>query len=130
VHGVLGLGLGRLEVQPLDHRPHHHALLGHCERGPEAAADAATERDPLVGARLVTLPALRPEGERILVDVVAVVQQQDADRDRCPGGNPVVPELPRHRHAAADHRDDGAAAHAFVDRRFDLRVAVLVVADG
>ena len=43
----------------------HHALLGHRQRGAEAAADAAAERDPLVGAGLVAEPALGPEGERV-----------------------------------------------------------------
>ena len=60
----------------------HHALLGHRQRGAEAAADAAAERDPLVGAGLVADPALGPEGERVGVDVLAVVDEQDAHRHR------------------------------------------------
>ena len=47
-----GAGSARLEVGAARDRAQHHALLGHRQRGAEAAADAAAERDPGVGAGL------------------------------------------------------------------------------
>ena len=73
--GVLGLGPVGLQIQAPGHRLEHDALLGHRERGAEAAAGAAAEGQPLVGPGLVAEPALRPERERVGIQVVAVVER-------------------------------------------------------
>ena len=57
-------------------------MLGHRQGGAEAAADAAAEGDPLVGAGLAAEPALGAELERLGVEVLAVVDEEDAHRDR------------------------------------------------
>src|SRR5688572_5249019 len=60
VHGVLGLGVGRHEVEAACHRLQNDSLLGHRQGRAETAADAAAEGNPLVRAGLAVLPALRP----------------------------------------------------------------------
>src|SRR5690242_14784197 len=49
VPGPLGLRVLGAQVRALGHRAQHDLLLGHGQRGAEAAADAAAERDPGVG---------------------------------------------------------------------------------
>ncbi len=66
----------------------HDAQLHQRERGAEAAADAAAERDPRVGPALRIRPeeALGPERRRVRVDVGAPVHEVDRRRHHGPGG--------------------------------------------
>ena len=82
VQGALGRRVLDFEVEPPRRRLEDDALLGHRQRRAQAAADAAAEGDPLVGPRLAVEPALGLELERFRVEVLAVVQEQDADQDR------------------------------------------------
>ena len=59
---TLGLWVGRDQVGARGDRAQHHALLGHRQRGAEAAPDAAAERDPRVRAGLVVEEPLGAEG--------------------------------------------------------------------
>ena len=78
------------------------------------------------------MPGLRPtkrsgrkaNGSR--VDVVAVMQQQDADQHRAAGRHAVLAELPRHRDAPPDERDHRARAHRLVDGGLDVAVGIVV----
>jgi hypothetical protein len=106
VQGALGLGLGGLEVEAAGHRLQNHAHLGHRQGGAEAAADAAAEGDPLVGPGLAAEPALGAELEGLRVEVLAVVDEEDAHPDRGVGGEAVGAELPWDRHPPADERHD------------------------
>ena len=99
----------------------HDALLGHREGGAEAAAGTAAEGDPLVGPGLAPEPALGPEGERLGVEVLAVVDEQDADADRAAGGHDVVAEAARARVTRRPMiGTTGRERIALVDRRLDL----------
>ena len=82
VQGALGLRVRGDEVEAAGGRLEDDALLGHRQRRAEAAADAAAEGQPLVGAGLAVVPALGPELEGVLVEVLAVVEEEDADQDR------------------------------------------------
>src|SRR3954451_5855639 len=75
---VLGLRVGRGQVDALGDRAQDDLLLDHRQRGAQAAPDAAAERDPRVRAGLAAEEALGPEGERVGVDVLAVVDEDDA----------------------------------------------------
>ena len=111
-------------------RVEHDPLLGHRQRGAEAAAGAATEGQPLIRSGLLIEPALGAKREGVGVDVLAVVEEQDADADRRARGQDVLPEPPRHGDAAADDRDHRTAAHALDDRRLDVLGRLLVAAHG
>jgi hypothetical protein len=97
VQGVLGGGVVGLEVEAAGHRLEDDTHLGHCQGGAEAAADAAAEGDPLIGAGLAAEPALGAELEGLGVEVLAVVDEEDAHRDCGAGGNAVLAELPGER---------------------------------
>ena len=70
-----------------------HLELG--EGGAEAAADAAAEGDPGVGAGRVVEEALGQEALRFRVDLGVAVDQVDAGRDRDAGRQLVAAELDR-----------------------------------
>src|SRR3954452_3594039 len=53
----------------------HHLNLELSEARPQAAAHAAAERDPGVGARRLLEEALGPEGARLVVHIAAAVHQ-------------------------------------------------------
>ena len=72
-------------------------MLGHRQGGAEAAADAAAEGDPLVGAGLAAEPALGAEVEGVGVEVLAVVDEEDAHRDRGVGRDAVARRAARGR---------------------------------
>ena len=104
-----GAGSSAREVRAPGDRLEHHALLGHGQRGAQAAADAAAERDPRRRCRACgrrsaragrrTGRGRRPRGgarSRMLISTG--VSGRDA----------VLAELPRHGHAAADDRDHRA----------------------
>ncbi len=82
VQGMLGLGLCGLEVEAPGGRLQYDAHLGHRQGSAEAAADAAAEGDPLISARFAAEPALWAELERFGVEVLAVMDKQDAHPDR------------------------------------------------
>ena len=86
-----GSGSRGFEVEAAGRRLEHDPLLGHRQGRAEAAADAAAEGEPLVGARLAVEPALGPELEGLRVEVLAVVEEQDADQDRRVGGTAYSP---------------------------------------
>ena len=76
-------------------------FISNCAKlAPDAAPDAAAERDPGVRAgRVVAEEALRAERERVGVEVGPAVQQVDRGRDVHAGGQ--VPAAEGHRRAAA-----------------------------
>ena len=78
------------------------------ERGAEAAADAAAEGDPGVGARRAVEEALGPEGVRLGVEVFASVQQPNARRHRDAGGQLETGDGHRFEESAVDDREHGA----------------------
>ena len=125
----LGSAVLGLQVQAPGHRLEHDPLLGHRQRRAQTAPDAAAEGDPLVGPGLVPQPALGPEGEWLRVEIVAVVQQQDAHGDRGIRGHGVGTQPPGNGHATADHGDHGARAHALGDHRLDVLAGFCVGAD-
>ena len=125
----LRLGIRGLEVEAASHRLEHDPLLGHRQRRAEAAAGAAAERDPLVGARLAAGPALGSELERLRIEILAVVEEEDADQDRGVGLHRVGAQSPRFHHPAADDRDHGPRSHRLEDRRLDLLLGALPGAD-
>jgi hypothetical protein len=75
----LGRLLRREQVCAAGDRAQHDALLGHRQGRAQAAANPAAERDPGVGPRLHAEEALGPERERLGVEILPVVEQQDAD---------------------------------------------------
>ena len=115
----------RYEIGPLGDRSEHQLLLGHGQRGTEAAADSAAERDPGVRARLCVEEALGLEPLRVRVHVGPMVQRRDADRDRRLGRDDVVAQSPRLLHQPDDDRDHRADAHALVDGGLDVGVGLL-----
>ncbi len=78
-----GVGLRSHQTQvdvPGDDADHlRHLGLGEC--GTDAAADAAAERKPRVGLGFAVEEALRPEGLRFGIEVLAMVDQGDARID-------------------------------------------------
>src|SRR5271154_3748618 len=90
---ALGRGIGGEHVGAARDRSQDHALLSHRQGGAEAAADAAAERYPRVGARLHTEEALGAKRKRLGVEVLAMVQQQDADEHRGACGQTPLSEL-------------------------------------
>ena len=81
----------RLEVDAPRDRLGHDPLLGHRQRRAEAAPRAAAERQPGVGAGLDADEPLGGERERLRIDVLAVVDQDDADRHRRAAGTTYSP---------------------------------------
>ena len=103
--------VGRADLVALDQllEDDRHLELG--EGGAEAAADAAAEGDPGVGAGRVVEEALGQEAVRLGVDLGVAVDEVDAGGDRDAGGQLVAADLDR-LGQAADHerRSPGAGA--------------------
>src|SRR5579875_1170337 len=75
----LGPGIARGQLGATYDRLEHHPLLGHRQRGSEAAADPTPERDPGVRTGLARKEALGAEDRRLGVDVGAVVEAENRD---------------------------------------------------
>ena len=85
--GALGLRVGRADLVALDQLPEDDRHLELGEGGAEAAADAAAEGDPGVGAGRVVEEALGEEAVRFGVDLGVAVDQVDAGRRGDAGGS-------------------------------------------
>ena len=115
---ALGLAAVRAAARPRARSPSARPSSRTGRSWPEAAAHAAAEGDPRVGARRLLEEALGAEALRLGVDVGAAVNEIDAGRDRTPrpaaGCPPISIGLgerggPRRQHGPQPQRllDDG-----------------------
>src|SRR5437763_11396055 len=89
----LRAGIVRPQIGPLDDRLQHHPHLVLGEGRTEAAAYAATERDPRVVVGLAVEEALGAELARLGEEVLAVVQRADRRQDHGLRRQPVAADL-------------------------------------
>ena len=85
--GALGMGAGGVHHAAAEHRAEHDSHLKLGERGTEAPAHAAAERDPAVGRRRAIQKPLRPKRERLGIEVGPRVGQQIAGVTSVPAGS-------------------------------------------
>ena len=119
-----GAAAGRRDLDPGEHRLEDDVHLEHREAGAEAAAAAAAEGDPGVGARVGIEEALRPEGVGLRIDI-RVVMDEVGVRDHVAAGlvGPAADlDLADHPARAGD-REDRAAAQRLADRGGHVLVA-------
>ena len=98
------------------------AHLERRERGAEAAARAAAERDERVRLRRAVEEALGPERRRVLPQVGAAVRQVDARRDMDARRERPAADLERLQRLAADDRQHGPHAQDLLDHGLQVRV--------